>query len=115
MNPHGVIDTGTHRVSTIPSYAQQSGNPATCPYKKSWRKEIVCSYKSWQTGLGSGATVWDATEVGVEAEVHNLAKQNAGVHACRAQPTVYLAILNVQARRRPVPLKQSWQHLAKSV
>ena len=49
------------------------------------------------------------------AEVHNLAKQNAGVHSCRAQPTVYLAILSAQARRRPVPLKQSWQHLAKSV
>ena len=49
------------------------------------------------------------------AEVHNLAKQHAGVHSCRAQPTLNPAILSAHARRRLVPLMQSWQHLAKCV
>ena len=38
LHQGGMMDTGTHRVSIIPSHAWQSGNPATCLDIRSWRK-----------------------------------------------------------------------------
>ena len=67
---------------------------------------------AWGVGHLSGARQKWVLD---RAEVNNLAKQNAGVHSPRAQPTVCLTILSAHAKRRLVPLTQSWQHLARRV
>ena len=67
---------------------------------------------AWGVGQLSGTRqCWVLDRAGVS----NTAKQNAGVHPCMAQPTLHLAILSAPARRRLVPLTQSWQNLARCV
>ena len=118
INEFGAMDTGTHRVSITPKHGWKSGNPATFPYihehlaKRGLHGPVNLGNLAWGVGQLSGTRQKWVLD---RAEVHNLAKQDAGVHSCRAQPTLNPAILSAHARRRLVPLMQSWQHLAKCV